>query len=40
LAHLGLLQGEDLKRGSPTPPKKCFEKAFFGLPMPGSANTF
>jgi hypothetical protein len=28
LANLGLLQGEDLKRGPPTPPKKCFEKVF------------
>jgi len=25
LAHLGLLRGEEQKRGPPTPPKKCSE---------------
>ena len=25
LAHLGLFRGEEQKRGSPAPPKKCLE---------------
>jgi hypothetical protein len=25
MAHLGLLRGEEQKRGPPTPPKKCSE---------------